>query len=64
MLCNKISFCELLNCFDNDLENNFENNAWNSEYKVELQEILNRTMQGIASIITLGIKFRPGNSDL
>ena len=43
MLCIKGSFREL-DCFDNDLENN----AWKLEYNAEkLQEILNRTMEGI-----------------
>ena len=27
MHCNKVSFQELLDCFDNDFENNLENNA-------------------------------------
>ena len=52
---NKVSFYELLHCFDNDFENNLENNAWNYEHNaVELQEILNRIiiMQRIMSIIT------------
>ena len=50
MLCNKVSFSELLNCFNNDLENN---NACKLEHNVEeLQEILNKIMQGIVSIIT------------
>ena len=31
ILCNKVSFQELLNYFDNDLENN----AWNLEHNVE-----------------------------
>ena len=56
MLCNKVSFLELLDCFGNDLENNFENNAWklghNSINAEELQEILNRMMQVIVSVIT------------
>ena len=53
MHCNKVSFKELLHCFDNDFENNLENNAWNLEHNaVELQEILNRIMQRIMSIIT------------
>ena len=41
MLCNKVSFCELLDCFDNDLGNNFENIAWKLEHNAwkELQEI-------------------------
>ena len=43
---NKVSFKELLHCFDNDLENNLENNEWNLEHNVvKLQEILNRIMQ-------------------
>ena len=29
MHCNKVSFQELLDCFDNDLGNNLENNAHN-----------------------------------
>ena len=42
---NKVSFLELLHCFDNDF---VENNAWNLEHNaVELQEILNRIMQRI-----------------
>ena len=50
---NKVSFQELLHCFDNDFENNLENNADNLEHNaVELQEILNRIMQRIMSIIT------------
>ena len=45
MLCNKVSFWELLDCFDNDLGNSFENNAWTLEHNVEeLQEILIRIM--------------------
>ena len=53
MYCNKVSFQELLDCFDNDLENKFENNAWNLEHNAEkLEEILNRIMQRIMSIIT------------
>ena len=43
MLCNKLLFCELLNCLDNDLENNFEHNVWKLQHNAEeLQEILNR----------------------
>ena len=39
MSCNKVSFQELLDCFDNDLENN----VWMLEHNAEkLQEILNR----------------------
>ena len=34
---------------DNHLENNTENNAWDLEH---YQQILNRTMKGIMSIIT------------
>ena len=50
---NKVSFQELLDCFDNDLGNNLENNADNLEHNAEkLQEILNRIMQRIMSIIT------------
>ena len=30
MHCNKVSFQELLDCFDNDLGNNLENNADNN----------------------------------
>ena len=53
MHCNKVSFQELLDCFDNDLGNNLENNADNLEHSAEkLQEILNRIMQRIMSIIT------------
>ena len=53
MHCNKVSFQELLDCFDNDLGNNLENNADNLEHNAEkLQEILNRIMQRIMSIIT------------
>ena len=52
MHCNKVSFQELLDCFDNDLWNNLENNADNLEHNAEkLQEILNRIMQKIMSII-------------
>ena len=48
MHCNKVSFQELLDCFDNDLENNLENNADNLEHIAEkLQEIPNRIMQSI-----------------
>ena len=32
MYCNKVSFQELLDCFDNDLGNNLENNADNLEH--------------------------------
>ena len=32
MNCNKVSFQELLDCFDNDLKNNLENNADNLEH--------------------------------
>ena len=46
---NKVSFQELLDCFDNDLENNADNLEHNAE---KLQEILNRIMQRIMSIIT------------
>ena len=50
MLCNKVA--NFLDCFDNDLENNYENNAWKLEHNTEeFQEILNRVMQGIVSII-------------
>ena len=35
--------------FDNNLEDNIENNAWDLEH---YQEILNRTMKGIMSIIS------------
>ena len=43
MYCNEVSFQELLDCSDNDLENTFENNAWKMEHNAEqLQEILNR----------------------
>ena len=53
MHCNKVSFQELLDCFDNDLGNNLENNADYLEHNAEkLQEILNRIMQRIMSIIT------------
>ena len=53
MHCNKVSFQELLHCFDNDLGNNLENNADHLEHNAEkLQEILNRIMQTIMSIIT------------
>ena len=54
MLCNKISFKELLECFGNYLENNFENDAWSMEYGVWsiMQEIQNLIIQGIMSIIT------------
>ena len=49
----KLSFQVLLDCFDDDLKNNFENTAWNLEHNTEkLQEILNRMMQDIMSIIT------------
>ena len=42
-----------MDCFDNGLENNFENKAWKLEHNVEeLQEIMNRIMQGSVSIIT------------
>ena len=53
MFCNKVLLWELLDNFDNDLDNNFENNAQKLEHNVdELQEILNRIMQGIANTIT------------
>ena len=53
MHCNKVSFQELLDCFDNNLGNNLENNADNLEHNAEkLQEILNRIMQRIMNIIT------------
>ena len=43
MYCNEVSFQELLDCSNNDLENTFENNAWKLEHNAEqLQEILNR----------------------
>ena len=32
MSCNKTSFQELLDCFDNDLENNLNNNTWKLEH--------------------------------
>ena len=35
MHCNKVSFQELLDCFDNDLGNNLENNADNLEHNTE-----------------------------
>ena len=35
MYCNEVSFQELLDCSDNDLENNFENNAWKLEHNAE-----------------------------
>ena len=63
MHCNKVSFQELLDCFDNDLGNNLENNADNLEHNAEkLQEILNRIMQRIMSIITSALDciFRVG----
>ena len=44
-----------MDCSDNYLENNFENtaSAWNLHHNAEeLQEILNRIMQEIMSIIT------------
>ena len=47
-----------MDCFDNYHQNNFENNAW------KLEEILYRIMQGMVSIITSVLKFRPGDSDL
>ena len=51
MLCSKVSFRELLDCFDNDFENHFQNNAWNLELNAkELQKILNRIMYGIVNI--------------
>ena len=57
MHCNKVSFQELLDCFDNDLGNNLENNADNLEHNAEkLQEILNRIMQRIMSIITSALQ--------
>ena len=52
----KHDFSELMYCFDKDLGNNFENTAWNLEHNAEkLQEILNKIMQGIMSIITLAL---------
>ena len=43
-----------MDCFDNNnFGNSFENNTWNFEHNAEkLQEVLNKTMQGIMSIIT------------
>ena len=45
-----------MDCSDNYLENNFENTAWKQSIKFinaeRLQEVLNRIMQGIISIIT------------
>ena len=35
MHCNKVSFQELLDCFDNDLGNNLENSADNLEHNAE-----------------------------
>ena len=35
MLCNKVSFGEILDWFDNDLENSIENNAWKLEHNAE-----------------------------
>ena len=35
MYCNKVSFQELLDCFDNDLGNNLEYNADNLEHNAE-----------------------------
>ena len=53
MHCNKVSYQELLDCFDNNLWNNLENNVDNLEHNAEkLQEILNRIMQRIMRIIT------------
>ena len=49
MHCNKVSFQELLDCFDNDLGNNADNLEHNAE---KLREILNRIMQRTMSIIT------------
>ena len=55
MLCNKI----ILRAPDNDFENN---NVWKLEHNAErLQEILNRIVQGIMSIITSALHI-PCNS--
>ena len=49
----KVSFQELLDCFGIDLENN----AWNLGHNPDkLQEILNRTMQRIMSIVTSALE--------
>ena len=48
-----MSIHELLDHFDADLENDFENNAWKLGHNVqESQEILNKIMQRIMSIVT------------
>ena len=50
MYCNN---AKIPGCFDSDSQNNYENNAWNLEHNaIKLQEILNRIMQEITSIIT------------
>ena len=50
MYCNN---AKIPGCFESDSQNNFENNAWNLEHNaIKLQEILNRIMQEITSIIT------------
>ena len=59
MHCNKACH-DLMDCLDNHLGNNFENNAWDFYWDLEhnakkLQEILNRTVQRIMSIITLAL---------
>ena len=52
MHCSKVSFQELL-CFDN---NNLENNTRNLQHNAGiLQEILNRIMQTIMSLITSAV---------
>ena len=53
MPCNNVSFQALVDYFDNANENNFENNAWHLKHNADkVQEILNRIIQGILSIIT------------
>ena len=58
MYYNNMSFQELPDSFDNHFENTLVNNAWNLERNAEkLQEILNRVMQGIGSIITSALLY-------
>ena len=58
MHCNEVSFQELLDCFDN----NIENNACSLEHNAEkLQEILNRIMQRIMTRITSALCWLPAD---
>ena len=66
MNCNKVSFQELLDYTDNDLENKFENNfeknAWTVEHNaIKLQ---NRIMQRAMSIITSALQIIKVESEI